>query len=576
MQSDKNTLYTITYSGKCADGHGKEEVQERFAQLFGVAIDDVEGIFTGRDLFIKENLNRYTAIQYKDAFTKIGAECIFSEQARNEIHAEHQDMVSEAMNTTDPALEPKKDHVPDVLTCPKCGHRQEQKEECEACGIFFSKFEKVQERKKQEKTQAVKERFDTVKDGDVNYEGAKEEPDTRKARFSLQAGTILLLCVFIFDGLVYKRGLDIGVMPYILVNFFYVYGGFLISRLKGYPVLVGLLGCFSLFGISVLILLPDRTAVEQPYKLDRGKTVAIMMMIMSVLWGGNYLLQWRSSINSMNHLFEARQELKTDRSVYPSYLLDSSPEAFDAEIQEMKMFIDEGFTILEKCRFRTNTIEKIAGSMFEELASLFIWIKYQQFLHAMEYEDLPDHLYEDNIDCIKLDFKEQIDDLVEKCGGFAKNPGIAKAYGAWVHGSPKWDFTAGGAFEFGTKHSKRLNRVLFAIWEKITERNMIISMNERSSYKYKVPDIANPPEDIVAETIRKDNVLEYRLADNIGEMSGRLLVMAYFLRPYKRFGELKYYGEFVCIGGDLPNIYMHSNFSVFHGWSLLGTLGCVK
>lgn len=37
-----------------------------------------------------------------------------------------------------------------IIRCPKCSHQQTNPEECEACGVLFHKFERVQERKKEE------------------------------------------------------------------------------------------------------------------------------------------------------------------------------------------------------------------------------------------------------------------------------------------------------------------------------------------------------------------------------------------------------------------------------------------
>ncbi len=579
MQPDNKSLYTIKFTGDCADGHDRNAVRDKFARLFGVGIEDVEEIFTGRDMFFKKNLNRLTANQYRDAFAKIGAVFQLNEQTElNKTQPEDHDIVSEAMETDsrEKKAEPQEDQNPDMAACPKCGHRQARKHECEACGIFFSKYEKMQERKNHEKIETIKDKFETAGDEDVNYEETREMPEAKKARFNLQVGTIILLFVFVFDSFVKGRGLDIGIMPYIIPHYFLVRGSFLIAILKGYPALTGLLGCASLFGISVLLLLPDRTAEDQPYKLDIGKFVAIVMMLVSLYWAGNYFIRLGQGTIKKNAFFDTRQELKAGRNIYPSMIFDSSPETFDAEFQQMESFITEGFTILAECSYRTDTAEKIAGSIFEELAALFIWIKYQQFLHAMEYKDLPEHLYEDNIDCVKLGFKKLIDGMLEKCGGLERNPGIAKAYGAWIHGCPDWDFTIGGTANIGTKHSQRLNRLLFGIKDVLRDRSLISSMNENHEGNYRLPEVGTLPKDLIAEAKQNGNIMEYRLAGRLGEMSGRKLIMVYFPRPYKQFGKLKYYDEFVCIGGDLPNIYMHSNFSVFHAWDMLGVMKCME
>ncbi len=43
--------------------------------------------------------------------------------------------------------------VPEMLRCPKCSHPQTNPVECEACGLLFRKFERVQDRNKEEGTE---------------------------------------------------------------------------------------------------------------------------------------------------------------------------------------------------------------------------------------------------------------------------------------------------------------------------------------------------------------------------------------------------------------------------------------
>ncbi|MDY6792027.1 MAG: DUF1189 family protein [Thermodesulfobacteriota bacterium] len=67
--------YKIVFEGKIAEGHGMEDVKKNLAALYQVDVGEIQRLFTGRPIVLKENLDYQTAINDKETFEKTGAVC---------------------------------------------------------------------------------------------------------------------------------------------------------------------------------------------------------------------------------------------------------------------------------------------------------------------------------------------------------------------------------------------------------------------------------------------------------------------------------------------------------------------
>jgi len=72
MQENK---YEVVFYGTLAEGFTKQQTQEHVAQLFKTTIDQVERMFTGSRVVIRNKLDQATALKYIIAMQKRGAEC---------------------------------------------------------------------------------------------------------------------------------------------------------------------------------------------------------------------------------------------------------------------------------------------------------------------------------------------------------------------------------------------------------------------------------------------------------------------------------------------------------------------
>jgi len=72
MQESK---YEVVFYGALAEGFTKQQTQEHVAQLFKTTVDQVERMFTGSRVVIRNKLDQETALKYIVAMQKRGAEC---------------------------------------------------------------------------------------------------------------------------------------------------------------------------------------------------------------------------------------------------------------------------------------------------------------------------------------------------------------------------------------------------------------------------------------------------------------------------------------------------------------------
>jgi uncharacterized protein YbjQ (UPF0145 family) len=67
--------YKVIFAGEIAPGQNIEHVKLKVAALYKVPVERCEGMFTGRLVTIKDNLDYQTAQKYKAAFERTGAIC---------------------------------------------------------------------------------------------------------------------------------------------------------------------------------------------------------------------------------------------------------------------------------------------------------------------------------------------------------------------------------------------------------------------------------------------------------------------------------------------------------------------
>ena len=80
------TTYRLIFEGRIQPGYDAETVKQNLAALFGVAASEVEALFTGAPMVLKEGLDADTARQDQEAFEATGAICRKEVQAPAKPH----------------------------------------------------------------------------------------------------------------------------------------------------------------------------------------------------------------------------------------------------------------------------------------------------------------------------------------------------------------------------------------------------------------------------------------------------------------------------------------------------------
>ena len=75
------TTYRLIFEGRLQPGFDPATVKQNLAALFGVPVAEVETLFTGDPVVLKEGLDADTARQDQEAFEATGAVCRMEAQA---------------------------------------------------------------------------------------------------------------------------------------------------------------------------------------------------------------------------------------------------------------------------------------------------------------------------------------------------------------------------------------------------------------------------------------------------------------------------------------------------------------
>jgi hypothetical protein len=106
-------------------------VKRNLASLFKTNPQRINALFTGNHSIIKKSITYQSAMKYKMAFETAGAVCGVEEsKIADGVPSPQESHLSETFSCKPPPM----------FTCPKCGFRQEQSEQCLRCGIVIEKY----------------------------------------------------------------------------------------------------------------------------------------------------------------------------------------------------------------------------------------------------------------------------------------------------------------------------------------------------------------------------------------------------------------------------------------------------
>jgi len=135
--------FKIVFKGEIGFDFDRGEVMENLQKFCGFDRSTVERLLSGGTFVLKKDIGRTKADQLREAFQRLGA---FVEVVQMPLQEG-----ALAGVTPVPAPAPtSRAEAPGTFRCPACGTPQAEGECCVACGVYFAKFARAQERKARE------------------------------------------------------------------------------------------------------------------------------------------------------------------------------------------------------------------------------------------------------------------------------------------------------------------------------------------------------------------------------------------------------------------------------------------
>lgn len=125
--------FKIVFSGQLMPAAQLDEVKANLARLFKSDSAKIESLFSGNPVALKRDLAEDEAQKYLAALQRAGAK-VYKEAdlaaSLSLVETEDHNPPAAASASTDNSR----------MSCPKCGHEQDQAAECTACGIIIDKY----------------------------------------------------------------------------------------------------------------------------------------------------------------------------------------------------------------------------------------------------------------------------------------------------------------------------------------------------------------------------------------------------------------------------------------------------
>lgn len=206
----------------------------------------------------------------------------------------------------------------------------------------------------------------------------------------LGLATTLFFIAFILDNTLSKMSiygfeyLDLGYFPYLISFVTLCLGLSKLSELKGYPKWLGALGMSGLFGLGILLILPDKNHDRKISLISQQSLFSVFCIAV----GFYSATQFMASSEEVGSYLSRQVELPKGRNEYPSAIAQNELSIYQSEWDELNSYVDEGLALLKQGGFRSRDIANIAGVMTSSAEQFFIWINYQRYINEKNKNDL--------------------------------------------------------------------------------------------------------------------------------------------------------------------------------------------
>jgi len=489
--------YTFLFLGETQQGAETTKVQSILAKKFGIDRQQIETIFHNDAKFERTNLNKEVAEAYLLEFAEAGA----------------------------------------------IGHIIEANEFNENNRPSNSKITRVNK-------------------NNINRETERNKQQQKSGAYHcLRWAGLLIVGTMIADDylqsalIIDRYGLDIGHWPLVLAHIPLLIGCSILAVEKGWSLLLGImLGCLSLAGLSILLLLPKKG--QNDYKLTLGPLCATVVSC-------GVLIYWLNGFWSQNEqyqdFFAIADSLHHGRNEFPQ-ARQSSLSDYQREQNELLSYVKNVIAAINDDEFRPDDVSKISDRMFFELARYVTWRKYQYFKHKTENVEIPIGLQDDFSKADKHTFRAIFNGISQ----YTAHSRLNESKNDW--------FVSVGEQERQTMASKvgdQMSFIDYSVRDNWSE--------QFRSNRNKETTNDGPPPRINVETLylikfkgaelkRYQNHIEYTFVS--GPLKGQNIVIGFYVESRKaKFKKtLIYDPKYVVLSHQFPAKYYNNILGVLKGY----------
>ena len=401
--------------------------------------------------------------------------------------------------------------------------------------------------------------------------------DAEKIKWAFRCGIILYVILSFTDTILQNRAVDFGYLPYLLGTLPFVYGGIYYVADKGYHPYLCLLSLLSMFGIAILLLLPNRRLgqlIQSGFQLNKSSLAALLILGVSLYWTVDHI---KHTLAVSKYINKADvQHMNRDASLNLKLIKSSS--FLQEEATKLRFYFRDGLELIIENNFRPDTEGKIARMMFQEVYGFFTWINLQRFLYSRQSKEtrnqmliakqyylngqqakkIRKHLLRPNLQKLRHEFAGQINKLFSTHPDIYSHLRFMQEFQRWVMRCHQFSFLTGRccqdsvdlSIETDQLHSY-LNSVHYAYADAEQNKRQLL--------------IPPPPSQLIQSAVfEENNLIHFIFSDNLTkELQGKHLYIAFFSWPHQTYrGKFIPMYDFTCVGGDLPAHYLKGNYSI--------------
>jgi|UPI0003795110 hypothetical protein len=495
MKEENGNTFRIVFCGQLIQGRDQAEAEKGVAQLLRMSPDQVRDFFNGIERFVRDDLDFLTAIRLQRAFADAGTVCL---------------------------LQP-------MVYCIACDFRQQKGKRCRKCKKPLSLISKTA-------THAHANQQTFNNDDFIQRKRARNAIIGLGLGISIQMGTEIIDDVLLYYAIDFWWMYGLSLLPLL-------YGCWNYIRLKAFSPYWVVPCLFPLFGLGLLLLLPERSVTTTPEakRIRYRQMLGGVMALLGLIW------LWQTGMNQ-HRLGEFERE-----SYAMHQLIVNQPDIKMAEYDaELTTFLEHGFSVANSISLRPDTANILIAGMFRSVTDFFMWAHARKYQQIMQEGSAENELSYYALAVLKKKYarlmKKNINDL--------NNDYLTLEYKRWViqDGSEE-------QFEFGGCAGGIVVRM-------ITEGRLYY----RETGRFPGANDFYPPLElscIERFNMDQDGKMTMTFNGKFPRAKGKSAVFAMFLihTPPRWKGERDTSSFTILrIGGDLDDYYL-VNQSMFIGWS---------